>query len=208
MAQEAELNVTPREVMGKANKKLRRTGLIPGNISGHKEAPLAVQMNAVELDRLRRSHGLTSIIRLNLPNMTETALIRHIQHGPRSGKIIHVDFDRVSLSERVTVHVALHFVGDAPGVKIAGGVLISLLDGIEVECMASDIVDYIDVDVTGLTEIDSMLHAGDVKLPANFTLVTDPAEPIAKVNPTRAEAATEAAPVPPETPRAEPAPGE
>ena len=83
--------------------------------------------------------------------------------------------------------VPLRFVGEAPAVKDVGGVLLHLLDTLEVECTASDIVDFIEVDISPLTEIDSMLHAEDAQLPTNFTLITDPKEGIAKVAATRAE---------------------
>jgi len=85
----------------------------------------------------------------------------------------------------------LRFVGESPAVKNEGGVLLHLMEAVEVECTASDIVDNIEVDISSLTEIDATLHASDVKLPANFTLVTDPEEPIAKVAATRAEVAAE-----------------
>src|SRR5207249_8382407 len=92
----------------------------------------------------------------------------------------------------VTVKVPLRLVGEAPGVKVEGGVLLHLLDALEVECTARDIVDYFEVDISPLTEIDAILHAEDVQLPANFTLITDPKEGIAKVAATRAEIAEEA----------------
>jgi len=195
MTQQTELEVTRREVMGKATKRLRKAGIIPANIFGHKEESQAVQVDSVAFDRLRRSHAATGIITLRLPDSsaTQTALIRRVQHDPRSGKVIHVDFFRVSLSERIHVKVALHFVGESPAVKNEGGVLLHLLDTLEVECLASDIPEYIEVEVTPLTEIDAIIHAEDVKLPANLTLITDPKEGVAKVAATRAEVAEEVA---------------
>ena len=191
MAQQIELEITRREIMGKAVKRLRKAGIIPANIFGHQETPQAVQVDAVAFDRLRRSHGATGIIALRIPDNVgvQTALIRHIQHDPRSGKIIHVDFFRVSMTERLNVKVALRFVGEAPAVKNEGGVLLHLLDALEVECLASDIPEFLEVDISSLSEIDAILHAEDVKLPANFTLITDPKEGVAKVAATRAEAA-------------------
>ncbi len=195
MADQVELEVTPREVMGKATKKLRKAGLIPANISGHNETPIAVQIDAISFERLRRAHKATSILRLKMPNATtQTALIRHVQHSPKSNKILHIDFSRVSLDERIAIKVPLNYVGEAPGVKIEGGVLLHLLEALDVECRASDLISSVDVDISSLAEIDSTLHAGDVKLPANFTLVTDPAEPIAKVASTAAEVAEANAP--------------
>ena len=195
MAQQTELDIAPREVMGKATKRLRKVGIIPANIFGHKEEPQAVQVDAVAFERLRRSHGATGVIALRMSGYdgTQTALIRHVQRDPRSGKVLHVDFFRVSMTESLRVKVALHFVGEAPAVKNEGGVLLHLLDTLEVECLGSEIPEYIEVDVSSLEEIDDILHAEDVKLPANVTLITDPKEGVAKVAATRAEAAEEAA---------------
>jgi len=195
MAQRAELEISRREVMGKAVKRLRKVGIIPANVFGRNQAPLAVQVDAVSFERLRRSHGTRSVLTLRMPGTksTQTALIRHVQRDPCTDKIIHVDFFRVSLSERIKVKVPLHFTGEAPAVKTENGVLLHLLDAIEVECVARDIPEYLEVDVSGLDEIDAILHASDVKLPANFTLLTDPEEGIVKVAASRAEVAEEAA---------------
>ena len=186
---ETVLQISPREVTGKATKRLRKSGIIPANISGHKEESQTVQVEALAFEALKRAHGATGIITLRLSdsNRAQTALVRRVQRDPRSGKILHIDFSRVSLTERITMKVPLRFVGEAPAVKDVGGVLLHLLDTLEVECTASDIVDFIEVDISPLTEIDSMLHAEDAQLPTNFTLITDPKEGIAKVAATRAE---------------------
>src|SRR6266571_6929736 len=195
MTQQMVLQISPREVTGKATKRLRKSGIIPANISGHKEESQAVQVEALAFEALRRAHAATSIITLRLSgtDRVQTALVRRVQRDPRSGKILHIDFSRVSLTERITMKVPLRFVGEAPGVKDEGGVLLHLLDTLEVECTAQDIVEYIEVDVSSLAEIDDMIHAGDVPLPANFTLNTDPREVVAKVAATRAEIAEQVA---------------
>src|ERR1700736_5726556 len=112
MAQQVELAATPRSVLGKANKRLRKAGILPANISGHKESSQAIQFSVVEFERLKREHAATRIISIKLPNAErQTALIRQVQHEPKTGKVIHVDFSRVSLNERITVNIPLHFVG-------------------------------------------------------------------------------------------------
>ena len=195
MAQQTELEVAPRKVLGKASKRLRKAGIIPANIFGHHEESQAVQIAAAAFKRLQRSHHAAGIIALRMPGATDgqTVLIRHVQHDPRTGNVIHVDFFRVSLTERIDVKVPLRFVGEAPAVKNEGGVLLHLLDTLEVECSAADIPEYLEVDVTSLAEIDDIIHAADVPLPANFTLITDPGEGVAKVAATRAELPEEAA---------------
>ena len=189
MTQQTVLQISPREVTGKATKRLRKSGIIPANISGHNEESQTVQVEALAFEALKRAHAATSIITLRMSgsDRVQTALVRRVQRDPRSGKILHIDFSRVSLTERITMKVPLRFIGEAPAVKNENGVLLHLLDTFEVECTASDIVDYIEVDISSLTEIDSMLHAEDARLPTSFTLITDPNEGIAKVAATRAE---------------------
>lgn len=194
MAQQTELAVTRREVTGKTVKRLRNVGLIPANIYGHQETPQAVQVDAAAFAALRRAHKTTSILALRMDggSSLQTALVRHIQRNPVNGKILHIDFFRVNLTERIIIKVPLHVVGEAPGVKDENGVLLHLLDTLEVECMAQDIVNSFEVDVTSLEHIDDTLHASDVSLPQGFKLITDPEEAIVKIAATRAEKVEEA----------------
>ena len=193
MAKQTELVVTRREVRGKAAKHLRKAGLIPANIYGHKEASEAVQVDAAAFAALRRAHKTSSILALRMDGSSsvETTLVRHIQRNPINGKILHIDFFRVNLTERIVVKVPLHVVGEAPGVKNENGVLLHLVDALEVECAAQDIVNEFEVDVTSLEHIDDTLHASDVKLPKSYKLITDPEEAIVKIAATRAEKAEE-----------------
>ena len=207
MAQQTELVVTRREAMGKAAKHLRNAGLIPANIYGHHEASEAVQIDGAAFAALRRARKTANIIALRMDggSRVQTALVRHIQRNPINGKILHIDFFRVNLTERVTTKVPLHVTGEAPGVKNENGVLLHLLDALEVECMAQDIVESFEVDVTSLEHIDDTLHASDVKLPDGFKLITDPEEGIVKIAATRAEKVeeVEAAAAAPAAPPAE-----
>jgi large subunit ribosomal protein L25 len=195
MAQEVELEIRPRSVMGKASKRLRKAGILPANIFGRNEASRAIQIDAHAFEMLVKARHGTSMITLRIPETgaTETALIRHVQHEPRTGKPIHVDFFRVRLTDRVTVRVPLRFVGESPAVRNEGGVLLHLMDALEVESEAGSIPESIEVDVSPLEHIDDLIHAGAVVLPANVTLVTEASEPIVKVAATRAELAEEAA---------------
>jgi large subunit ribosomal protein L25 len=207
MAKATELEISPREVTGKATKRLRSAGIIPANIFGHGEASQAVQLEIHAFEALRRDHHATGVVSLRFAGAkdAETALIRHVQRNPVSGKIIHIDFFRVSMRERINAKVALHFEGTSPGVKVEDGVLLHLMEALDVECEAGDIVESIEVDISSLEHIDDTIHAKDIKLPANFTLVTDPEEPVVKIMAPRIEPVeeTEAAPA-----EATPAPAE
>jgi large subunit ribosomal protein L25 len=194
MAQQVVLEIAPREVTGKATRHLRKAGIIPGNIFGHKEPSVAVQLDAAAFDLLHRKQGTRNVISLRSPDATtQTVLIRHVQRDAVTGKVLHVDFSRVSMSEAVDIKIPLHFVGESSAVKNFNGVLLHLVEALEVQCRASDMVEALDVDISPLNEIDAVLHAKDVRLPANYKLVTDPEEPIVKVAASKAEVAEEAA---------------
>jgi large subunit ribosomal protein L25 len=201
MAHQVVLDVSPRTVKGKANKRLRKQGLLPANIYGHKTDPTPIQVDALTFDHLRRQHDTRNVITLRLANSPEqTVLVRHVQHDPLTGGVLHIDFTRVDARERIESKVPLRFQGNAPGVKMQGGVFLHLVEALAVTCEAADIVEHLDVDISGLTEIDSVLHARDIPLPPNYTLVTDPDEPIAKIAAPRVEEAAPAAEVAPVAP--------
>jgi large subunit ribosomal protein L25 len=190
MAAQRELEVTRRSVFGKQTKKLRREGKIPGNIYGHGLESIAVEFDSHTFERLSHQSGFRSIVSLKgLGSSVETVLVRSVQLDPIKDKVLHVDFTRVSMDERIETEIPLHFVGEAPGVKLTGGVLLHLVEALPVACSASDIVGAIEVDISPLTEIDAMLYAREVKLPANYALTIDPEEPIVKVAAPRARAA-------------------
>lgn len=183
MAKQAELAVSPREVTGKATKQLRRAGIIPANVFGHGEESQALQVEIHAFNELRRNRQAAGVIALKIEGAAkvQTVLVRHIKRDPIHDKILHIDFLRVNMRDRLTVKVPLHFEGTAPGVKLEGGVLLHQVESLDVECAAGDIVEVIEVDISTLEHIDDAIHAKDVKLPAHYTLITDPEETVVKV---------------------------
>ena len=101
MTQQRELAVALRSTEGKANKQLRKKGLIPGNITGHNEKPQAIQVEAVAFEALRRSGATTNLIQLTMSDApAQTVLIRHVHRAPTSDQILHIDFSRIGVDER------------------------------------------------------------------------------------------------------------
>ncbi len=188
-----ELEVTPRTVTGKATKRLRKAGIVPAHVFGRGEESEAIQVDAKVFEQFLRSHAATNIITLKLPGHTQTVLLRHLQHEPTTSKILHADFFRVTMEERIRVKLPLHFVGESPAVKIEGGVLLHLLEAADVESLASDLVERLDVDISSLAHIGDILHAKDIALPQGYILFTDADESIAKIAASRAEVVGETA---------------
>jgi large subunit ribosomal protein L25 len=161
--------------------------------------PLAV--GAAEFSRLLRQRSGTLIIDLKLEGGGDgdrLAVIRGIQRDPASGEVLHLDFQRISLKEKVHVQVPLQIVGTAPGVKDEGGILEHPLRHLDIKCMPNQIPDHIDVDVSGL-HIGHSIHVRDLVFDlADIELLSEPEMVVVTVSAPRvvksdAELAAEAA---------------
>jgi large subunit ribosomal protein L25 len=172
-----------RERVGKgAARSARRAGRIPGVIYGHGQAAVAVNVELRDfVNALRQVQGGNLIVTLQLKSGDKTALVREVQRDPLSLEILHLDFQEVSLTERVRVEVTVHLIGIPRGVKDGGGILQHVVRTIEVECLATAIPASIDADVAQL-EIGDSLHVRDLAA-GGVTIVTDPDQTIVTVVP-------------------------
>jgi large subunit ribosomal protein L25 len=87
---------------------------------------------------------------LKLGDGAEMVLLKDVQRDVLSHDVIHVDFQRISMTEKLEVNVPLHVAGEAPGVKVGGGILEHILRNLRVRCLPTDIPDSISVDVSQL----------------------------------------------------------
>ena len=194
MAKQTSLSVAPRNVLRKHVKRLRREGIIPANIYGRHQPSQALQVDSHTFERFLAEHHMTRVVNLQVDSNggTLNALVRHISRSPRTGKVLHVDFLRVSMNEPITVRVPVKLSGEAPAVKVEGGVLLHLLDTIEVEALPGDLPESLELDISKLTELDAALYVRDLVVPAKVKLLSDTEEPVAKVIAPRAVLAEEA----------------
>lgn len=163
-----------RESLGKGGaRKARRDGHIPGVLYGHGETPVALAVEKGEFEvALRHHRGGNAIVNLVVSGGSAvTALVRDVQYDPLSRRIVHLDFQHISLTEQIEVEVVLHFLGVPVGVKDGGGILEHSIRTLEVRCLPTAIPASIDVDVTALNVGDS-LHVRDLKV-SGFDIVTD-----------------------------------
>ena len=140
------------------------------------------------------------VFRLQLDgSKDQTVLLKDVQFDHLGNNVVHCDFARVSLTDRVVVKVPIHLIGDAKGLKTAGAILMHPTNEIEVECVVTEIPDFIDVNIAEL-DVDHAISAADVKLPtASMKLKTDKHAVLAQiviqqeiVEPKAEEAAVEA----------------
>ncbi|MCC6239277.1 MAG: 50S ribosomal protein L25 [Phycisphaerales bacterium] len=190
MAHTTQLQVQSRTALGsRSNRRLRRTGVLPGVIYGHKQAIVPITLPGKEL-ALALDHG-THLFDLNLDGQSEKALIKEVQYDHLGKEIIHVDFTRVSLDERVRVTVSLELKGEAPGEK-DGGVVQQILNEIEIECLVTEIPDSVLVDISGMA-LDAEIRVKDLKLPENIKALAEKEQMVVSCHTIEEEAPAEPA---------------
>jgi len=185
-----ELTLDAREAQGKANKRLRRDGIVPGVVYGKDEPSTNVQVDAKTFETLYRAAGRTSVVKLHLPDAkgTSSAFIKSVQRHPLSGQALHVDYLVVNLKVEMEVDVPLTFVGEAPAVEETGGTLLHNLSSVRVKALPNDIPHEISVDVSTLVSLDVAIHVKDLNLNRDLVQVlTDGDTLVSAVVPPRAE---------------------
>ncbi len=182
---EITIDVHARKDIGKGvARKLRQSGKLPAVIYGHGEEPMAIELDHERFNAtMRQAAGEKLLIDLNVDGKDsgKKALIKEIQRDPVSGKMLHVDFQHVSLTEKIKIEVPIQLEGIAEGVKTFGGVLSWTIRSIMVLCLPTDIPDKVTLDVTNLKIHDS-IHVRDIVLD-KVEILSDPAETLVSVIP-------------------------
>jgi large subunit ribosomal protein L25 len=179
------LTVAPRTAEGsRANRRLRRSGLVPGVVYGGEGEPIAFEVDARIL-RQALAHG-GAVITLTVEGEGATPVVlKDQQRHPVTGDTLHVDLLRVDLKQKIhaTVVLELNGVEDAPGVK-AGGVLEQVTRELNIEALPVEIPDTIELDVSQ-AEIGDTIALDAVTAPAGVTLLDDPETVVVTVTPPR-----------------------
>lgn len=190
MAEAQKLAVRPRQVVGKKVAQLRRDGVLPGVVFGGRKDSTSVQTDLRSFERSYRRWGNTTLLSLEgLDGDAIPALIHGVARDTMTGRLLHVDFQRVSLTEKTHAEVPLHFVHESPAVKTLGAVLVHARDHVTVEAFPQDIPHAIEVDLSPLIEIDDALYVRDLVFDkTTVSIVDDPDELVVKAVPVRIEA--------------------
>jgi large subunit ribosomal protein L25 len=185
-----ELTLDAREAQGKANKRLRRAGIVPGVVYGKGDGSTNVQVDAKTFEALYRAAGRTSVVKFRLPGASRatSGFIKSVQRNPLSGQAIHVDYYLVNLNVEMDVEVPIVFTGEAPAVEATGGTLLHNLSSVHVKALPNDIPHEITVDVSVLRSLDVAIHVRDLNLNRDLVnVLTDGDTLVATVVPPRVE---------------------
>ncbi len=180
----------PRDEFGKGpNRRLRTKGLIPAVVYGDKKETVPVAISPKELIGILRSElGANTIFELRVRGreQREQVMVKEYQLEPIGHSLLHADLVRIAMDHLLTVHVHVELTGTPVGVKTQGGSLEFVTRSVDISCLPADIPEKIEVEVSELA-IGKLIRAGELTLPPQVKLVSDPGLVIAHVVAPRAE---------------------
>ena len=156
--------VEERKTFGKKVKKLRAGGILPGNLFGKDIKSKALQIKEKDFRQLFKEAGETGVVEVKLKKETYPALIHNVQRDPVSDKIIHIDFHKVNLKEKIIAHVPIKLVGESPAEKSSLGLILQTINELEIESLPSDIPSEVAVDISKLEEVGQNINVKDLKI--------------------------------------------
>jgi large subunit ribosomal protein L25 len=181
------LKATRREALGRKVKALRRAGKLPAVLYGHGIESTPVVLDAHEAG-LKLSHlTSSSLMMIDLDGKQYPSLVREKQKDYLKNRLLHVDFQVISMTEKVTTKVGIELTGTAPAVKEFSAVIVTVLNELEVECMPQDLPERVVIDISGLAEVGAAIHVRDVVISDRVKILDDPAETIVVASATREE---------------------
>lgn len=188
----AELDLILRAKTRQEKKKkvnyLRQQGKIPAVLYGHKIKPVNLALDYSNFEKVFKQAGESTLVDLVVDDARPVkVLVQDYQADPVTDRFIHVDFHQVKMDEKITTEIPLKFIGEAPAVKEIGGVLVTSLDTLQVECLPQDLVTEIEVDLSSLNEFDTAIHVSEIKIPPGITIKSVATEVIVLIQAPRTE---------------------
>ncbi len=190
-----QLELQPRELLGRKVGRLRRAGIIPVHLYGPGIESRSLQCASRQLISILAAAGASSPISVTIEGESgnQIAFAREIQWDPRRDTVLHVDLLAADVSRPVSAQVSVILNGEAPGAVRMSATVSQALFAIEVSALPMEMPAQVDVDVSVMTSEDSVIRAGDIQLPSGATLVTDPEEMVARIDTPRGTVGEEGA---------------
>lgn len=179
------LTAQKRDLVGRKVKQLRMKGLLPGTVYGKKVKSISISIKKDEFAKIHKEAGETGLVQLTLEGAAtkdpRPVLIHTVQVDPVTSEPLHVELHQVDLLEKVSARVPLEQVGESPAVTGKTGVLITVLDEVEVEALPADLPEKITVDLSGLSEVGQEIKVSDLQIPNGVTVTADPSLTVVNV---------------------------
>jgi large subunit ribosomal protein L25 len=180
----AEKNVEgkPRQGGGKNDaRRLRKTGMVPAVVYGAGQEAQTISVDPKQMTRILHSEsGHNTIFDLSLDGSSAKVMIVDWQFEPIKGALLHVDLKRIAMDKVLRVSVPITLRGEAPGVKLQGGILEQILREVEIECLPADIPSHLDADVSQLN-FGQVIRVSDLPHSGSLKFLTDEGQTVAHV---------------------------
>ena len=160
MSEQVNLNATNREVEGKSSsRQLRRMGSVPAVIYGGEKDPIRISILEKDIAKASEIPGFaTQILNINISGDEQNVIVKEIQRHPATQRVLHADLQRVNPDTKISISVPVRFLNEdnCMGVKMHGGAISRLINDIDISCLASNLPEYLEVDVAELDVGDSI----------------------------------------------------
>jgi large subunit ribosomal protein L25 len=188
------LKATRREALGRKVGALRRAGKLPAVLYGHGIKSTPIMLDAHEATLRLSQLTSSSLVMIEVDGTEYPALVREKQKDYIKNRLLHLDFQVISMTEKITTKVGIELTGTAPAVKAFNAVIVTVLHELEIECMPGDLPARVVIDISGLAEIGAAIHLRDVVISDRVKILGDPGETIIVASATREEKAVAEAP--------------
>lgn len=164
------LNATAREKKG---AKTRKAGMLPAVVYGAGGEAVSLDLALNDFVKMYRQTGESTLIDLFVDDKADgKVLVQEVQYDPVSDRVSHVDLRRIDMKKPMRARVLIHFIGEPPIIKASGGTLVHNIEHVEVECLPSDLVSHIDVDLSIFKSYDTVLKVADLAVPSGMKILS------------------------------------
>lgn len=175
------LDAQLRSVVGKKVKQIRKKGILPGNIFGPQFKSVSISIPLADFQKTYRSAGETGIVYINVEKESHPTLITNVQYHPVSDMLLHVDFRKIDLKQKIETAVPVEVKGQSPAVTQKGGVLLTLSKELIVEALPEEIPSHVEVDISIITELGQEIKVSDLAKSAAYTIKENPDKVVVSV---------------------------
>lgn len=167
------LVVTARDLFGKKLKKMRHQGVVPANIFGPKYKSQSITVSLKDFINVYRVAHETGVVYLDLAKEEIPVLVRQIQHHPVTDILLHIDFRKIDLKQKIEASVPLKTINQSPAIS-QGGVLLTQADHVLVEALPEEMPSEIQIDLAKLVEIGTDVRVKDLPALSTYAVKDDP----------------------------------
>ncbi|MBI2640883.1 MAG: 50S ribosomal protein L25 [Candidatus Sungbacteria bacterium] len=182
-----ELKAKPRTELGKKTNALRRAGFLPAVVYGEGMKSQSISVPYKDFEKAYKEAGESTLLKLEVEGKPYNVLIHDIKNDPLKGYPLHADFYAVRMDKVIRTKVPIEFVGESSAVKNEGGVLVKVMQELEVEALPQDLPHGLRADISALTDFESKIFVKDILLPKGVKVLAGPEEMVALVEPPRSE---------------------